>query len=126
MWISCLVKDDKVENIKMGCKGVSPNSIVISNKYLYEELKQMSNEERAQYAKEHKEDVLYDEKTKTGKAFSFFESLANNGEAYVLCMAFNKVVKNSKQNVTKEDTDRFNNMSNKIKVNYTLKKIVVN
>jgi len=126
-WFNCLINDDgSITNIKMGCKGVSPRSIVIPNKFVYEELKTKSNEEKLEYYKEHKNDILYNEETKGGKAYDFFESLADNGEAYVLCMAFNKVVKNSKQNVNIDDEHKFNNLNNKIKVNYTLKKIVVN
>jgi len=56
-------------------------------------------------------------------ADKFFEKLYTEREAYVICCSFRKIVKNSKRGVEVGDTDRYNQLMNKIQVSHTLKKI---
>jgi len=53
----------------------------------------------------------------------FFEQVYSTGVAYILNSSFRKIVKNSAREVGVEDTDSYNNLMNKIQVQYNLKKI---
>lgn len=58
-----------------------------------------------------------------GNEIKFFEKVYSTGTAYVLCNSFRKIVKNSSRNVDLESEEQFNNLMNKIQVNYIIKKI---
>ena len=53
----------------------------------------------------------------------FFEQIYTTGEAYLLCSSFRKIVKNSAHNVKLGDDKKYNNLMNKIQVNYMMKHI---
>jgi len=53
----------------------------------------------------------------------FFEKIYTTGEAYLLCSSFRKIVKNSARNVELGNENKYNNLMNKVQVNYMLKKI---
>ena len=55
----------------------------------------------------------------------FFTELYTTGESYLLCQSFRKVVKNSKRNVTLEDSDKFNNLANTIQLCFQIKHISI-
>lgn len=54
---------------------------------------------------------------------NFFEKIYTTGEAYLLCNSFRKIVKNTAHNVILGEDDRYNNLMNKVQVNYMLKHI---
>lgn len=56
-------------------------------------------------------------------ADKFFEKLYTEGDAYVLCSSFRKIVKNSRRDVGIDDTEKYNDLINKVQVNYFLKHI---
>jgi hypothetical protein len=56
----------------------------------------------------------------------FFEQLYSTGEAYLLCSSFRKIVKNSAHNVQLGQENKYNNLMNKIQVNYIMKHIKLN
>lgn len=58
-------------------------------------------------------------------AIEFFEKVYSEGEAFVLCSSFRKIVKNSKRNVEVDDTEKYNNLFNSIQVNYNIKHITL-
>ena len=58
-----------------------------------------------------------------GNEIKFFKQIFATGKSYVLCSSFRKIVKNSSRNVSLEDVDGYNNLMNKIQVNYMVKKI---
>jgi hypothetical protein len=58
-----------------------------------------------------------------GNEVKFFEQIYTTGEAYVLTNSFRKIVKNSARNVEEGDTDKYNNLMNKIQVNFMMKHI---
>ena len=58
-----------------------------------------------------------------GNEVKFFEQIYKTGEAYVLCNSFRKIVKNSSHNVNMGDDHKYNDLMNKIQVNYMLKHI---
>ena len=53
----------------------------------------------------------------------FFEQIYSTGEAYLLCSSFRKIVKNSAHNVEMGQENKYNNLMNKIQVNYMMKHI---
>jgi len=53
----------------------------------------------------------------------FFEQIYTTGEAYLLCNSFRKIVKNSARNVKLGEETKYNNLMNKIQVNYMMKHI---
>ena len=53
----------------------------------------------------------------------FFEKIYKEGEAYVLCSSFRKIVKNSNREVAYAEKDRFNNLMNCVQVRYVVKKL---
>jgi hypothetical protein len=53
----------------------------------------------------------------------FFEQIYTTGEAYLLCNSFRKIVKNRAHNVKLGDEKKYNNLMNKIQVNYMMKHI---
>jgi hypothetical protein len=53
----------------------------------------------------------------------FFEQIYSTGEAYLLCSSFRKIVKNSAHNVELGNEKKYNNLMNKIQVNYMMKHI---
>jgi hypothetical protein len=55
----------------------------------------------------------------------FFETIYSSGEAYVLCCSFRKIVKNSSRNVIYGQEDKYNNLMNKVQVNYMIKRIKI-
>lgn len=59
-------------------------------------------------------------------ATEFFEKLYTDRHAYLLCCSFRKIVKNSARNVLLEDEDKYNTLMNKVQVNYTMKKVIIN
>jgi hypothetical protein len=54
-----------------------------------------------------------------------FETLYKEGEVYVLCNSFRKIVKNSNRDVAYDETSRFNNLMNTVQVCYVVKKLKV-
>ena len=58
-----------------------------------------------------------------GNEIKFFEQVYSTGVAYILNSSFRKIVKNSAREVSVEDTENYNNLMNKIQVQYNLKKI---
>ena len=58
-----------------------------------------------------------------GNEVKFYEQIYKTGEAYVLCNSFRKIVKNSAHNVNIGDEHKYNDLMNKIQVNYMLKHI---
>lgn len=58
-----------------------------------------------------------------GNELKFFEQIYSTGEAYLLCSSFRKIVKNSAHNVSLGEDDRYNNLMNKVQVNYMMKHI---
>lgn len=61
----------------------------------------------------------------SGNELKFFQQVYNTGGAYVLNSSFRKIVKNSARNVVMEDSDSYNNLLNKIQVNYMMKRIQI-
>jgi hypothetical protein len=61
----------------------------------------------------------------SGNELAFFEQIYTTGSAYLLCNSFRKIVKNSSRNVILGDDDKYNNLMNKIQVNYLMKKITI-
>ena len=61
-----------------------------------------------------------------GNEEKFFEKIYKDKEAYVLCMSFRKIVKNSLRNVDLGQNDRYNHYMNHIQVNYMMKHICIN
>lgn len=55
----------------------------------------------------------------------FFKQLYDTKEAYVLCSSFRKIVKNTLHNVEIDETDKYNNLMNKIQANYMIKHIKI-
>jgi hypothetical protein len=60
-----------------------------------------------------------------GNEIKFFKQIFTTGKSYVLCSSFRKIVKNSSRNVSLEDEEGYNNLMNKIQVNYMVKKIEI-
>jgi hypothetical protein len=58
-----------------------------------------------------------------GNEVKFFERIYTTGEAYLLCNSFRKIVKNSAHNVVLGESDRYNDLMNKVQVNYMMKHI---
>ena len=58
-----------------------------------------------------------------GNEVKFFKQLYDTREAYVLCSSFRKIVKNLSHNVDYGETERYNDLMNKIQVNYMMKRI---
>lgn len=56
----------------------------------------------------------------------FFERIYSTGEAYLLTSSFRKIVKNSAHNVVLGNEDKYNDLMNKIQVNYSMKHINLN
>jgi len=61
-----------------------------------------------------------------GNEVKFFEQIYQTKEAYVLCNSFRKIVKNSAHNVILGNEDKYNNLMNRIQVNYMMKHINLN
>ena len=61
-----------------------------------------------------------------GNEVKFFEQIYTTKEAYVLCNSFRKIVKNSAHNVVLGNEDKYNNLMNRIQVNYMMKHINLN
>jgi hypothetical protein len=64
-----------------------------------------------------------DKSIENSGADKFFERLYTERSAYVICTSFRKIVKNSKRSVGVGETERHNQLMNKIQVNHALKKI---
>jgi len=62
----------------------------------------------------------------SGNEVKFFEQIYTTKEAYVLCNSFRKIVKNSAHNVVLGNEDKYNNLMNRIQVNYMMKHINLN
>jgi len=60
-----------------------------------------------------------------GNAMKFFDKVYSTGTAYVMCNSFRKIVKNSARNVGIDDVEDYNELMNKIQVNYNIKKIQI-
>jgi hypothetical protein len=58
-----------------------------------------------------------------GNEIKFFQQVYSTGVAYILNGSFRKIVKNSAREVGVDDTDNYNNLMNKIQVQYIMKKI---
>ena len=58
-----------------------------------------------------------------GNEVKFFEQVYTTGEAYLLCCSFRKIVKNLAHNVILGEGEKYNNLMNKIQVNYMMKHI---
>jgi len=61
----------------------------------------------------------------SGNQVKFFNNIYTSGEAFVLCNSFRKIVKNSSRNVELGDELRYNDLMNKIQVNYTIKHLSI-
>ncbi len=61
----------------------------------------------------------------SGNEINFFEKIYTTGTAYIMCNSFRKIVKNASRNVAMDDTSSFNNLMNKIQVNYMIKRIQI-
>ena len=70
------------------------------------------------YYESHKENNI-----ESGNEIKFFEQVYSSGIAYIINSSFRKIVKNSARNVAVENTGSYNNLLNKIQVQYNLKKI---
>jgi len=88
----------------------------------YEEIKYSikpeSEIEVYKYYENHKQNNI-----ENGNEIKFFERVYSTGVAYILNSSFRKIVKNSARNVELGDDDKFNNLMNKIQVQYNMKKI---
>lgn len=58
-----------------------------------------------------------------GNALKFYEQIYTTGEAYVMTNSFRKIVKNSLHSVEMGEEEKYNNLINKVQVNYMMKKI---
>jgi len=70
------------------------------------------------YYESHKQNNI-----ESGNEIKFFEKVYSTGVAYILNSSFRKIVKNSARQVGVEDKESYNNLLNKIQVQYNLKKI---
>jgi hypothetical protein len=70
------------------------------------------------YYESHKENNI-----ESDNEIKFFERVYSTGVAYILNSSFRKIVKNSARNVGVEDTENYNNLMNKIQVQFVMKKI---
>jgi hypothetical protein len=68
-------------------------------------------------------DKCYSKNTCHHNELKFFEQIYSTGEAYLLCSSFRKIVKNSARNVVLGNENKYNNLMNKIQVNYMMKHI---
>jgi hypothetical protein len=59
----------------------------------------------------------------SGNIGKFFDRLFDTGEAYVMTNSFRKIVKNSLHSVEIGDEEKYNELMNKIQVNYSMKHI---
>lgn len=57
--------------------------------------------------------------------WNIFNNLFDNGFVYILQQSFRKIIKNTRRNVDIEDSEKFENNCNKIKVVYSIKKIKI-
>ena len=62
----------------------------------------------------------------SGNEAKFFEQIYSTGEAYVLCNSFRKIVKNSAHKVELGNEEKYNNLMNRVQVNYMMKHINLN
>jgi hypothetical protein len=123
-------------NAKFRFKGLNENAIILSTEEDFIETKTINhregNVETKYKLKEDSELDVYNfaQNNKhlsigAGNEVNFFEKLHSSGEAYLLCNSFRKIVKNSAHNVEIGDENRYNNLMNKIQVNYNIKKITL-
>ena len=66
-----------------------------------------------------------DKNIEEGNVIKFFNQIYETGEAYVLCSSFRKIVKNTLHGVGVEDTNKFNNDFNRIKVCFQMKHLKI-
>jgi hypothetical protein len=66
-----------------------------------------------------------DKNIEEGNVIRFFNQIYETGEAYVLCSSFRKIVKNTLHGVGVEDTNKFNNDFNRIKVCFQMKHLKI-
>ena len=62
----------------------------------------------------------------SGNEAKFFEQIYSTGEAYLLCNSFRKIVKNPSHNVQLGNEEKYNNLMNRVQVNYMMKHINLN
>lgn len=60
-----------------------------------------------------------------GVLAKFFKELYTVGKSYVLCSQLNKINNNLKHDVSVNEKDKFNNLSNNIRQKIVLKKIII-
>ena len=70
------------------------------------------------YYEAHKQNNI-----ENGNEIKFYEQVYSTGVAYIMNSSFRKIVKNSARQVGVEDKESYNNLLNKIQVQYNLKKI---
>jgi hypothetical protein len=137
-WLYGYKKDNKIES-KYRFKGLNGSAQLLSldepfienrivkhqatsEREYYEEIKYSirpeSEIEVYKYYEAHKQNNI-----ENGNEIKFFEKVYSTGIAYILNSSFRKIVKNSARNVELEDKDKFNNLMNKIQVQYNMKKI---
>jgi len=119
---------------KFRFKGINPNSILLdlnSDFVTKKEINHKDGEQEIKYiVNDNKKAHKYSIENKNlmisnGNEVKFFEEIYKNGSSYVLVNSFRKIVKNSLHNVKLGEENKYNNLMNKIQVNYTIKKIMV-
>lgn len=90
------------------------NNSYVSKYYFQPETEQMVY----QYCEDNKHLAI-----ENGNIGYFFNKLFTEGEAFVICNSFRKIVKNASRSCEFGDEEKYNALFNKIQVNYTLKHI---
>jgi hypothetical protein len=120
---------------KFRFKGVNENSIILNMSEDFIDNKTIKHKngmkEIKYFIKEDTEEKVYNyfvnsNDTVKNKSIDFFEKIYTEKEAYIICNVFRKIVKNTLQNVGVADVNKFNNLMNKIQVQYCLKHIKIN
>ena len=127
----CYAVDGKA---KFRFKGINDNAIMLTLKEEFIDFKKVKKQNQKteeiykikpskrldvyNYAQENKHLSIG-----CGNEVKFFEQVYTTGEAYLLCCSFRKIVKNLAHNVILGDDEKYNNLMNKIQVNYMMKHI---
>lgn len=137
-WLCANIENGKPTYIKYRFKGVSPNSYLLNGDEPFigindkEGLEIISEDEAVfTWCMENKNKQIGDSDVdKKGgvvkNQIELFDRVLNNGFAYVLCCNIQRVVKNSRRNVSVDEEERFNKLNNHVKARYMIKKIKLN
>lgn len=98
-------------------KTIKHKTGTIENKFI---IKQNSELDVYNFAQDNKQLAI-----ENSNEEKFFEQVYSKGEAYLLCSSFRKIVKNSAHNVQMGNEKKYNNLMNKIQVNYMMKHISI-